>query len=162
MREDWYSDWFGTRYYKLLYGHRNNEEARPLVDAIIAHCGIVPGASVWDMACGRGQHLFWFQQAGMNVHGTDLSSESVQEATSNVPDATLLVHDMRDAAPFSEMDVTMNLFTSFGYFDDPTHDQMVLQRGYESLRVGGHFVHREPGTPTGARPSMPNEKEGLT
>lgn len=140
MKRDWYSDWFGTRYYKLLYGHRNNEEAQPLVHAIIQHCQMERGAAVWDMACGRGRHLYWFHEAGMTVHGTDLSSDSIAEASLNVPDADLSVHDMRDPVPYLNMDLTANLFTSFGYFEDQAHDQLVLHRGYESLRVGGYFV----------------------
>ncbi len=141
MANEWFSEWFGTDYYKMLYGNRNNSEAEALVQSILTRTSLPKGAAVWDMACGRGRHLFWFDQAGMTTYGSDLSTNSIEEASKNVPSAALRVHDMRKEAPFaSEMDLTVNLFTSMGYFADPDDDLMVLKRAYDSVRAGGYFV----------------------
>jgi SAM-dependent methyltransferase len=140
MEREWFSDWFGTVYYKMLYGHRNNAEAKPLVDAILGYCNPRANAKVWDMACGRGRHLHWFEKAGLSVFGTDLSEESILEAKSNLLNGILRVHDMRDPAPFHEMDITVNLFTSIGYFATVEEDERTISRAFESLAAGGYFI----------------------
>ena len=92
------------------------------------------------MACGKGRHLKWFGQAGMEIFGSDLSEQSIQEAGSNIPSADLKVHDMRNPIPFTGMDLTVNLFTSLGYFDSAGDDRKIIRNAYDSLRSGGYFV----------------------
>ncbi|MEX1132353.1 MAG: SAM-dependent methyltransferase, partial [Flavobacteriales bacterium] len=55
----WYRSWFGTRYYALLYGHRNEHDAQLWVDAILGRWSMPKGARILDMACGRGRHAGW-------------------------------------------------------------------------------------------------------
>ena len=140
MSSEWFSDWFGTEYYKMLYGHRDNSEAMPLVRSILKVTELEAGSGVWDMACGRGRHLHWFAEAGLNTCGSDLSEESILEAAQNVPSAQLRVHDMRLDPPFEPKELVVNLFTSMGYFDTKKDDMRVLSRAFEAVKVGGFFV----------------------
>ncbi|HPF67011.1 MAG TPA: class I SAM-dependent methyltransferase [Flavobacteriales bacterium] len=136
----WYTDWFGTRYYKLLYRHRNEEDAKPWVDAILHRTALGRGHRVLDLACGRGRHAHWFNEAGLQVTGVDISEESIEEARRAVPGATFLVHDIRTPVPSSEFDLAVCLFTSIGYFDDSADDQRVLASAASALKAGGAFV----------------------
>ncbi|HOP45367.1 MAG TPA: class I SAM-dependent methyltransferase, partial [Flavobacteriales bacterium] len=136
----WYTDWFGTRYYKLLYRHRNEEDARPWVEAILQRTGLGEGGRVLDLACGRGRHAHWFNEAGLQVTGVDISGESISEARIAVPGATFLVHDIRTPVADSTFDLAVCLFTSIGYFDDSADDQRVIASAATALRSGGSFV----------------------
>ncbi len=40
----------------------------------------------------------------------------------------------------SEFDYVVNLFTSFGYFDDPADNRRTLESIYTELKPGGIFV----------------------
>lgn len=45
--------------------------------------------------------------------------------------------DMREFSRPKSFDVVLNLFTSFGYFEDPADDERTARNFYESLRPGG-------------------------
>jgi SAM-dependent methyltransferase len=136
----WFTAWFGTRYYKLLYGHRDESDARAWADVILRRALLRPGNELLDMGCGRGRHARWFAEHGLKVTGIDLSTESILDARSQCPEATFAVHDMRD--PFAEdrFDAVVCLFTSLGYSADRTDDQRAVNAAAKALKPGGSFV----------------------
>ena len=91
----WFRNWFGTRYYSLLYGHRDAQDAQQWVDLLLDRWGLRPGDRVLDMACGRGRHAQWFVERGMQVTGIDIDANSIEEARSAFPGVTFMEHDMR-------------------------------------------------------------------
>ena len=136
----WYTTWFGTPYYKLLYGHRDDVEARDWVEAIVARLGSKEGRAVLDIACGRGRHARWFAHAGAKVTGIDLSAESIAEARAGCPGAVFHVHDMREPFARDAFDLAVCLFTSLGYSADRNDDQRAVDAAATALRPGGRFV----------------------
>lgn len=136
----WYTRWFGTPYYKLLYGHRDDADAAAWVQAIIDRWKPEPGATVLDLACGRGRHARHLARAGLKVTGLDISAESINEARTMAPDARFLVHDMRQPLEGARFDAICCLFTSMGYFDELADDQRVLDAVFAMLLPGGRFV----------------------
>lgn len=136
----WYRDWFGTPYYRLLYGHRDDREAERWVGHILHHWGLVKGARVLDMACGRGRHARHFAQAGMSTVGIDLSAESISEARRSIPDVEFHVHDMRIPLERGRFDGVCCLFTSLGYSGSLDDDRAVFTAAYRALVAGGRFV----------------------
>ena len=136
----WYKHWFGTPWYALLYGHRDENEARTWVATLLDRWGLPPGSKVLDMACGRGRHARWFHSAGMKVTGIDISVESIEAAEKLVPQAEFHVHDMREPFAQAEFDAACCLFTSLGYFDDLQDDRKVFAAAWHALRPGGRFV----------------------
>lgn len=139
-RMAWYRTWFGTPYYKLLYGHRDEDDAEAWVRTIVNRCGAGPGTTVLDMACGRGRHARWFAEAGCSVTGIDISTESIAEARREVPGAQFAVHDIRMPYAAATFDLAVCLFTSLGYFEDEDDDRRALVAAYGALRPGGRFV----------------------
>ncbi|MCU0319749.1 MAG: class I SAM-dependent methyltransferase [Flavobacteriales bacterium] len=137
---DWYKDWFGTRYYALLYGHRDEADAEPWVRSILDRWRPPQGARLLDLACGRGRHALHFDHAGMQVTGADLSPESIAEAARRVPRASFRVHDIRSPFPGPPFTYITCLFTSLGYTADEMDDRQVLQAVATSLEPGGRFV----------------------
>lgn len=136
----WFKNWFGTRYYALLYGHRDEGDAREWVDAILDKWRLPQGSSILDLACGRGRHARWMAEAGMRVSGVDISEESILEARALVPAAEFHVHDMRIPFAQQRFDAACCLFTSLGYFDRPEDDRAVFRAVAKALKPGARFV----------------------
>ena len=136
----WYTEWFGTRYYKLLYGHRDQAEALHWADAILRNTGLAPGSTLLDIGCGRGRHAAAFAARGLQVTGIDLSPESIAEARSTCPAARFDVHDMREPFARGTFDAVVCLFTSIGYTPDRADDLRTLASAAVALRPGGKLV----------------------
>jgi SAM-dependent methyltransferase len=136
----WFKHWFGTRYYALLYGHRDEEDAQAWVAMITGRWALPPGARILDLACGRGRHARGFAEAGLQVTGVDISESSIQEAQLAVPKGEFLVHDMREPFRPGTFDAVCCLFTSLGYFEDLADDHKVFEAVAVALKPGGLFV----------------------
>lgn len=136
----WFKHWFGTRYYSLLYGHRDEVDAQAWVDTILGQWSLPVGSHVLDLACGRGRHANCFAAAGMNVTGVDISEASIAEARTLVPSADFRVRDMREPFARGSFDAVCCLFTSLGYFEDLEDDRRVFLVVADALKPGGHFV----------------------
>ena len=136
---EWFEEWFGEEYLQL-YPHRDFSEAEQAVALILERVGFRPGWLVLDVACGAGRHARAFQTAGARCIGLDLSAALLRVAK-DVTTAPLVRADMR-ALPIrpASIDLTVNLFTSFGYFDDDAEHATALGEMISTLRPQGWFV----------------------
>lgn len=135
--EKWYSSWFDTPYYHILYKERNYREAQIFMDNLTHYLNLPEKAKVLDLACGKGRHSIYLNQLGFDVLGADLSENSIAEANKNANETLhFKVHDMRE--PFEEKyDAIFNLFTSFGYFENDEDNLTTLKAIKESLSEYG-------------------------
>jgi SAM-dependent methyltransferase len=138
--ENWFSSWFDSPYYHILYKERNYREAQVFMDNLTHYLNMDEGSKVLDLACGKGRHSIYLNQLGYNVLGVDLSENSIAIANKNANDSLhFKVHDMRE--PFEEkFDAIFNLFTSFGYFENESDNQKTLVSIHESLSEYGFGV----------------------
>ncbi len=140
----WYEDWFDSDAYELVYDQRDLSEARRLADLIERTVRPGPGGRVLDVACGRGRHSRILAARGYDVTGVDLSENALQSARRRAEREGLAVTfrqaDMRALAFRAEFDGAVNLFTSFGYFDDEADHQRVIDGVARALVPGGWFV----------------------
>ena len=136
---EWFEEWFGEEYLRL-YPHRDDREAERAVDLIRETVPFQPGWRVLDVACGAGRHARAFEGAGARCTGLDLSKTLLRLAR-QVTQAPLVRADMRQLPirPGS-MDLTVNLFTSFGYFDHDAEHMAALEEMIGTVRSGGWFV----------------------
>lgn len=138
---EWYVDWFNSPYYHLLYNNRNYNEANFLIDNLCSRLHLAKGAKLWDLACGKGRHAIALNKKGYDVTGTDLSVNSIREASlSSSPTLSFFVHDMRLPFKVEYFDAVFNLFTSIGYFKDTSDNFEVFKNVALSLKPGGVFV----------------------
>lgn len=133
----WFQSWFDTSYYHLLYKHRNYKEAEFFIKNIVTYLNLEKDDSILDLACGKGRHSIFLNSLGYNVTGLDLSKNSIEHAKTHESNSLgFEVHDMRD--PFkSKFEVVLNLFTSFGYFEDDEDNFKVIQTIKSSLKQNG-------------------------
>ncbi|MEO8294077.1 MAG: class I SAM-dependent methyltransferase [Gemmatimonadota bacterium] len=136
---EWFEDWFGEDYLKL-YPHRNDADAERMVSLIVRILPWQTGWRVLDVGCGAGRHARPLHNAGARVTGLDLSMSLLRRAqhTARVP---LVRADMR-SLPIrpASMDLTVNLFTSFGYFSTDREHDGVIAGMVETLRPNGWFA----------------------
>ncbi|TGD59417.1 class I SAM-dependent methyltransferase [Flavobacterium humi] len=136
----WYSCWFDTPYYHILYKERNDAEAHLFMDNLTHYLNLPEEAKILDLACGKGRHSIYLNQLGYEVTGADLSVNSIAIASQHANEKLhFKVHDMR--LPFDEKyDAVFNLFTSFGYFENDEDNFKTLSSIKQSLNEYGFAV----------------------
>ncbi|MBG7612854.1 class I SAM-dependent methyltransferase [Polaribacter sp. BAL334] len=138
--KDWFTDWFNTPYYHILYKDRNDLEAQQFIRNITAFLPLSENALLLDLPCGKGRHSVFLNSLGYKVIGADLSENSIQFAKKfENSSLKFIIQDMRE--PFDlQYDAVFNLFTSFGYFEEDSEDILVLQNIKNCLKENGYFV----------------------
>jgi SAM-dependent methyltransferase len=138
---NWYKSWFNSPFYPILYHNRDVRDARVLLDNLLKYLRPAKSARFLDLACGRGRHSIYLNAKGYAVTGIDMSRSSIEEARKHVrPGLDFQVGDMRHIPYSREFDYVINLFTSFGYFEDPRDNITTLKAVRKSLKPGGSFV----------------------
>ena len=136
---EWFEEWFGEEYLRV-YPHRDDHEAERAVSLITRTVPFEPGWRVLDVACGAGRHARAFEAAGARCTGVDLSATLLRVAR-QITGAPLVRADMRQLPIRPRaMDLTVNLFTSFGYFERDAEHTAALQEMVSTVRAGGWFV----------------------
>ncbi len=138
---EWFKNWFDTAYYHILYKKRDHSEASLFIDELVDYLAPPKDSEFLDLACGKGRHSIYLNQKGFDVTGLDLSANSIQCAKQlESKSLRFLEHDMRIPLDNFKFDYILNLFTSFGYFDEIADDKAVISNVKKSLKKGGMFV----------------------
>ena len=134
-------DWFSSDYYSLLYQHRDCEEAKLFIDNLIALLKIPSGSSILDCGCGKGRHSIYLSEKGFEVTGIDISKKNIADAKKEVKEnLSFHVHDMRNLFRKNRYDAALNLFTSFGYFENDSENNKAIKSICGALKKNGWFV----------------------
>ena len=138
--KDWFASWFNTNYYHILYSHRNYSEAQEFMQNMITFLKLKKEDTLLDLGCGKGRHSIFLNSLGFNVVGADLSKNSIKEAKQfENKSLKFIEHDMRN--PFNATyNVVLNLFTSFGFFENDAEDIAILQNIKNGLKPNGLAV----------------------
>lgn len=138
--KEWFASWFNTSFYHILYKHRDYSEGESFLKNLIAFLKLEKSKLILDLACGKGRHSIYLNSLGFHVIGADLSKNSIDYAKQFESEALQFVeHDMR--IPFkNRFDVILNLFTSFGFFEDDAEDILILQNIKNGLNPKGIAV----------------------
>jgi len=154
----WFTDeGFWTAYASLLFDERRWAETPAVVDGALALAGMQNrnGLAVLDLCCGPGRHALEFARRGHAVCGVDLTQPYLDAAADSARAEGIRLDLIKaDARAFSRpgaFDLAVNLYTSFGYFDDPADDLLMATRLRHNLKPGGVLVMELNGKETAAR-----------
>ena len=141
---DWFDDErFWPTFDAYIFSPERLEGADGEVQQVLALAGVSQGA-VLDLCCGPGRHAVALARRGFRVSGVDRSDALLARARAHAVDCAVDVEfvqkDMRVFVRPTGFDLVVNLFTSFGYFDDDADQLLVLRNAFESLQPGGTFV----------------------
>ena len=116
-KDDWFIDWFNSKYYHILYKSRNKNEANDFIKNIISNLSLNSNETVLDLGCGNGRHSISLSKHFKLVDGIDISSENITLAKKNkIENLKFFISDMRNFDTKTKCGYIFNLFTSFGYF----------------------------------------------
>jgi SAM-dependent methyltransferase len=139
--KEWFSEWFDSPYYHVLYHNRDDREAQFFLDNLVNKLHITPGLKVADLACGKGRHAIYLNKLGFDVTGFDLSAASIAQAKLHANSRLHFeVQDLRTLDHPHKFDIALNLFTSFGYFQSEEEDLKVLRNIYNILKPDGYLL----------------------
>jgi SAM-dependent methyltransferase len=140
---NWWQTGFGPGYL-ALYDAFLAERTPVEVDQIEALLQLHPPRRILDLPCGQGRHAIELARRGYEVTGVDLSPYMLQVAGERADAIGVRVRwlagDMREALRGETFDLLLNLFTSFGYFDDEADDRRVVRAAASMLVPGGRFL----------------------
>lgn len=138
--KSWFTSWFNTPFYHILYKDRDYAEAEAFMTNLTNYLNINEGGEILDLACGKGRHSVFLNSLGYNVIGADLSENSIAYAKQFENDTLQFkVHDM--CQPFGQQfDAVFNLFTSFGYFDKDENNLKTIKAIKQNLNEFGFGV----------------------
>ena len=136
---EWYEDWFNSKYYHILYQNRDEKEAEKFIQNLCQF--FKKEDKIIDIACGAGRHTLFLSELGYHTTGIDLSQESIkfakEKSKGRIP---FDVWDMRKCYKKQEFDVALNLFTSFGYFENNKDDFDAIKAMSDNLKEEGTLI----------------------
>ena len=80
---DWFTSWFNTPYYHILYKHRNDADAQFFMRNITAFLKLPKNSYIADLPCGKGRHSVYLNSLGYKVTGGDLTALEALTAVQN-------------------------------------------------------------------------------
>lgn len=137
----WFQNWFNTPYYHILYKNRDDQEAHKFIDNLTELFKINTTHSVLDVGCGKGRFAKYLSLVGCQVVGLDISSENIDLASQYSADNLKFVQgDMRAMEFDSKFDFVLNMFTSFGYFENEIENSQAINSMASALKPGGYLI----------------------
>lgn len=144
----WFKQWFNTQEYLELYKHRDDTDASKIIKLLFKNIKLNKDAKVLDLACGNGRHSVLFAKKGFNVTGIDLSKYLINRANEKrrtdyykyKRKLSFEIGDMRNIAHSKEFDLIVNLFSSFGYFENGKDNENVIKSISRALNTNGYFL----------------------
>jgi len=128
----------------VLFVERRWSDAPAEVEQLVSLLGLELEAHILDLCCGVGRHSLELARRGFKVTGVDRTQPYLDRASRQAEAEGLEVEfvqsDMRTFYRPDAFDAVVNMFTSFGYFEDPEDDRQVAMNMHRSLKSGGVFL----------------------
>lgn len=139
----WWEGFFDEPYAKAVL-ESFEERAPEEVDFIEDMLSLPKNAKVLDLCCGLGRHSIELAKRGYEVTGVDVTSQYLKTAQKKAIKRGVRIDfiesDMRDIFFNNEFDVVINMFTSFGFFEEEETNLKVLKNISTALKPGGKFL----------------------
>jgi SAM-dependent methyltransferase len=154
--KNWYeNNDFWQTWGPVLFSKQRLANTPEEVNKILALVKIPPKTRVLDLCCGVGRHSLELARRGFSVTGVDRTQSYLEQARQQAKQEGLSIEfvreDMRHSRRPDTFDLVINMFTSFGYFEDQEDDRKVARNIYDSLKPGGVLLMEMSGKEIVAR-----------
>ncbi|WP_010258357.1 class I SAM-dependent methyltransferase [Treponema primitia] len=150
---EWFEDiHFWENYGPIMFDRKRWDEVPLVADGVtgIARLDLYNntadpgGPKVLDLCCGFGRIALELARRGFSVTGVDITETYLntgrEDAAYEKLDIEFIQQDVRVFKQPNAFDLALNLYISFGYFDDPKDDLLFAKNARESLKPGGSFI----------------------
>ena len=178
-KKEWFDDDNFWKYYApVIFDEKHWAEVPDVADAVTRLAGLQLynensgsdcGPRVLDLCCGMGRITAELARRGFAATGVDLSRLLLETARDDAAyeqlDIEYIEEDARSFRRPLFFDTAVNLYISFGYFENPAEDLLLVRNVYESLKPGGSFIIETLGKEIAVRDFTPGEwfrKAGYT
>ena len=140
----WFEDEsFWSELYNFMFPEERFRLAEEQIEKALALVDYKEG-KVLDLCCGPGRHSLALAERGIQVTAVDRSEFLLRNAREEAAKSNLEIEfvpdDMRHFVRGDSYSLVLNMFTSFGYFDDKEDDLKVLRNAYQSLTPEGAIL----------------------
>ena len=165
QKKEWFNDDpFWERFAPIMFDDAHWAEVPAVADGITRLAGLnlypplealpgVPRGNVspeqsgpvrcLDLCCGFGRIALELVRRGFSVTGVDITKSYLETAREDAAaeglTAEFICEDVRSFNRPGVFDIAINLYNSFGYFEKPEDDALLVQNAFESLKPGGVF-----------------------
>lgn len=150
---------FWADIHRYFFHHQTWQRGEDEADVVRRLAGVEPGGRVLDLCCGPGRVAVEMAALGVRVTGVDHAQSLLDDARERAErrglPLELVCADAREFHRDGAFDAVVNLWTSFGYGDDPADDARILANVHRSLVPGGTFVLETLGKEALARRQPP-------
>jgi SAM-dependent methyltransferase len=156
LKQEWFLDkTFWEEYAPIIFDAKRWNEVPEVADGVTRLAKLrlydenpaVPPKEpprILDLCCGFGRITTELARRGFYPTGVDITETYLTTAREDAAHEKLdieFVHaDARSFKRPGAFDVAVNLYISFGYFEDPQDDRLMVKNVYDSLKPGGTFI----------------------
>ena len=152
-KNEWFNDPdFWNRYAPVMFDDKRWEEVPVVADGLTSMAGLSlyggktrkRGPRVLDLCCGFGRITLELARRGFMASGVDITGSYLDTAREDAAyeklDIEFIKKDVRLFKRKNAFDLAVNLYNSFGYFEDPADDMLFVKNALYSLCDGGAFI----------------------
>ncbi|MDR1249804.1 MAG: class I SAM-dependent methyltransferase [Treponema sp.] len=149
---EWFKDiHFWERYGPIMFDRKRWDEVPLVADGVdrlakldLYNNAPAKGPCVLDLCCGFGRIALELARRGFSVTGVDITETYLQTGADDAAyenlEVEFVLQDVRVFKRPDSFDLAVNLYISFGYFDDPQDDLLFAKNACESLKEGACFI----------------------
>jgi SAM-dependent methyltransferase len=168
--EEWFNDTdFWKNFAPIIFDDKHWSEVPEVADSVTRLAGLrlyssasqASGPRALDLCCGMGRITAELARRGFAMTGVDITESLLETAREDALYEGLNIEYVQaDARSFVRpgfFDTAVNLYISFGYFENPEDDLLMTRNVHESLKPGGSFIVETLGKEIAVRNFTPGE-----
>jgi SAM-dependent methyltransferase len=155
-RKEWFNDAeFWEQYAPIMFDENRWAEVPEVADGVTRLAGLNlydiekiekkrRPPRLLDLCCGFGRITLELARRGWAASGVDITKSYLSAAREDAVYEGLKIEfiekDVRAFRRKGAFDAAVNLYNSFGYFEDPHDDLLFTRNAFSSLKDGGAFI----------------------
>ena len=157
-KKEWFNDDdFWEQYAPIMFDENRWAEVSEVADGVTRLAGLNlyedrpgtraasrDGPRIADLCCGFGRITLELARRGFAATGIDITASYLATAREDAAyeglDIEFVQKDVRSFKRKNAFDTAVNLYNSFGFFDNPDDDLLFLKNAHYSLTEGGAFI----------------------